>query len=145
MKQTKGKFQKKFPKKKAYSSVVAVKKEKQVPPAPRPSLKETDIEQFTDFLFLWLGEKEEKVKKQLRAIVEVLRYEKIKKLMEKTSLIDAGEGLLTMDGKRKRTLGGIFFYLCKRHYAYQVRAIFAPLKRQARRKVEKRPGKQKGG
>jgi hypothetical protein len=44
-------------------------------------------------------------------------------LVKEAQEIEAGDGLMTADGERRRTLGGVFFYLARFRLAPPVRRI----------------------
>src|SRR5436305_5649478 len=58
-----------------------------------------------------LGETEEGPREQLVHIVWALGRTQARALLERTREIEAGEGLLVPDGSRRRTPGGVYFYL----------------------------------
>jgi hypothetical protein len=60
-----------------------------------------------------LGETEEKPIFQIARAIDFLGLEKAEELVKKAQEVYAGEGLLTKDGSRKRTLGGCFFRLAR--------------------------------
>lgn len=49
-------------------------------------------------------------------VVTLLGFERVDKLIDEAAAIFAGEGMLVADGSRKRTLGGVFFALCKQQF-----------------------------
>ena len=60
-----------------------------------------------------LGEVEREPLKKLKAVVKILGPEQALALCEKALDIDRGEGMFTRDGSRRRTPGGVFFYLVR--------------------------------
>lgn len=58
-----------------------------------------------------LGEQEDPQRRQIENIVWALGQVQAWALMLDAQEIDAGEGMMTPDGSRRRTVGGIFFYL----------------------------------
>src|SRR5436305_2820998 len=77
------------------------------PRKPRePSVHETAM-----FIADALGETEEGPREQLVHVVWALGRTQARALLERTLEIEAGEGLLVPDGSRRRTPGGVYFYL----------------------------------
>ena len=77
-----------------------------------------------------LGETNETPLAEIRRVIEVLGEEKALSILDETSKVDAGEGMLTDDGKQRRTLGGIFFKLVKNQTTPKERGkIFGPSSR----------------
>lgn len=70
-----------------------------------------------------LGETEEVPLRQLTAIVMLCGTNFAEALLQETELIEAAEGLKTSDGKRRRTKGGVFFYLARHRMARPIRAV----------------------
>lgn len=60
-----------------------------------------------------LGETEEVPIRQIESIVKVMGEEFAKAAVQETLEIEEKGGLKTEDGKRRRTVGGVFFYLVK--------------------------------
>jgi hypothetical protein len=60
-----------------------------------------------------LGESEPEPLTQLQAVVEILGVEKATALCEKAVELEQQGGMLTKDGTRRKTVGGVFFYLVR--------------------------------
>ena len=60
-----------------------------------------------------LGESEPEPLTQLQAVVEILGVEKATALCEKALELEQQGGMLTKDGTRRKTVGGVFFYLVR--------------------------------
>jgi hypothetical protein len=60
-----------------------------------------------------LGESEPEPLAQLQAVVEILGVEKATALCEKAVELEQQGGMLTKDGTRRKTVGGVFFYLVR--------------------------------
>src|SRR5579859_5383478 len=60
-----------------------------------------------------LGETGETPCAQIRRALKVLGAEQVQALLQEALSIEAGEGILIRDGSRRRTLGGVFFYLLR--------------------------------
>ena len=60
-----------------------------------------------------LGESEPEPLTQLQAVVEILGVEKATALCEKAVELEQQGGMLTKDGTRRKTVGGVSFYLVR--------------------------------
>ena len=60
-----------------------------------------------------LGEVEREPLKKLKAVVKILGPDKGLALCEKALEVEQQGGMLTQDGTRRRTPGGVFFYLVR--------------------------------
>jgi phosphorylated adapter RNA export protein len=60
-----------------------------------------------------LGEVEREPLKKLKAVVKILGPEKSLALCEKALEVEQQGGMMTRDGTRRRTPGGVFFYLVR--------------------------------
>ncbi|MEO1290910.1 MAG: hypothetical protein AAFV93_24500 [Chloroflexota bacterium] len=85
-----------------------------------------EIKTATDEFAKALGEKDEKPVGQIALMVEHLGKEWVQARIDETNKIEEGEGLKTDDGKRRRTKGGVFFYLSKGKMEDEVRAKIFP-------------------
>ena len=74
-----------------------------------------------------LGETKFPVLRQLDRCIAVLGEATIDDVLAETEQIEQGAGLLTTDGKRRRTKGGVFLYLAREHATPEQRAIIFPL------------------
>lgn len=70
-----------------------------------------------------LEEEEEVPLRQLQAIVMLCGTNFAEAILKETEEIEAGEGILTSDGERRRTKGGVFFYLARFRMPQALRAI----------------------
>lgn len=77
-----------------------------------------------------LGETGDLQQRQIRHIVWALGRKQALALAEQAVQIDANEGMMVPDGSRRRTVGGIFFYLAytygKPEEGKQIRKLFRP-------------------
>ena len=83
-----------------------------------------------------LGESEKRPLEQLRLVTDCLGPEKVLELLAETEQVEVQGGMLVPDGSRRRTPGGVFFALARRHLSNKDRhRIFgimpAPQKRTA--------------
>jgi len=60
-----------------------------------------------------LGETDEIPSAQIRRALKVLGAEQVQAFLQEALTIEAGEGMLVRDGSRRRTVGGVFFYLLR--------------------------------
>jgi hypothetical protein len=82
--------------------------------APQPpTISPMDRAEAVKTIAAKLGEVEREPLKKLKAVVKILGPEQALALCEKALDIDRGEGMLTQDGTRRRTPGGVFFYLVR--------------------------------
>jgi hypothetical protein len=58
-----------------------------------------------------LGERDRVAVECIRRIVELIGVERAQALVDQARRLDAAGGMVTHDGRRRRTLGGIFFFL----------------------------------
>ena len=87
-------------------------------------------EQVVKKIATTLGETNETPLAEIRRVIEVLGEEKALSILDETCKADAGEGMLTDDGKRRRTLGGIYFKFVKNQCTAKERGkIFGPSSR----------------
>lgn len=72
-----------------------------------------------------LNETDEKPISQIVQIVELIGEEETLSYLQKTQEIEAGEGMMTEKGDRRRTPGGVFFYLVRGGMTWsQRRSVF---------------------
>ena len=72
-----------------------------------------------------LGETEHSPREQIRKIVELCGTDFARTALQEALEVEARGGLMTRDGKRRRTVGGVFFYLVRgKITAEQSREIF---------------------
>jgi hypothetical protein len=92
---------------------------------PPPALPPQDgllVEQLAAIL----GETTRRVHTQIQRIVTMLGAEVAEQLANQAYVLHAGVGLLTLDGKQQRTLGGIFLRLAKEQATDQQRVLIFP-------------------
>jgi hypothetical protein len=74
-----------------------------------------------------LGETEKYALRQIKGIMMLCGPEFTQSILEEAKEIEASGGLKTVDGKRKRTFGGVFFFLARGRMAPELRrAVFSP-------------------
>lgn len=79
-----------------------------------------------------LGETERQPIAQIRAIIRLCGLEFAEKMVEEALAIEANGGLMTRDGQRRRTLGGVYFFLARGRMGYGPRRrIFGPAQHEA--------------
>ncbi len=72
-----------------------------------------EVEETIFYIAGHLKETQKKAIKQIRKIVSVLGCDLAMDYLKKSREIDRQGGMMVASGKRKRTVGGIFFYLVK--------------------------------
>jgi len=86
-----------------------------------------------------LGEAEWGPRKLIEAVVDLCGVEFAQQLLDESLRIDADGGMMVVNEERKRTLGGIFFYLARGRMPLETRKIvFPPHNLKAKKK--KKPG-----
>jgi hypothetical protein len=70
-----------------------------------------------------LGETEEVPLRQLTAIVMLCGTNFAEAILHETELVESSEGIATVEGDRRRTKGGVFFYLARHRMAKPIRAV----------------------
>jgi hypothetical protein len=98
------------------------------PPPPPPEALEK-----AQPLAVILGETEEKPIAHIARAIDFLGLEKAEELLKQAQEVYAGEGLLTKDQSRKRTLGGCFFRLVReavtiKQWRKKIKPIAKPVK-----------------
>ena len=73
-----------------------------------------------------LGEKSGKPLQQIVLLIEKCGLDFVKRIMAETVATEAAGGLVTQDGKRRRTKGGVFFFLAKGQMDPQYRTDIFP-------------------
>lgn len=70
-----------------------------------------------------LGETENVPLRELEAIVQVCGVSFAQAILKETEEVEASGGLMTSDGKKRRTKGGVFFYLARYRMSRNARYI----------------------
>jgi RNA recognition motif-containing protein len=70
-----------------------------------------------------LGEKDPKPTRQIEMMVRLCGTSFVQAIIDEAIALDAAEGLMTLDGKRRRSKGGVFFYLAHNRVSAPVRHI----------------------
>jgi hypothetical protein len=73
-----------------------------------------------------LGEENEGPIHQLELILEHVGKDFLAEILAETQKIEENGGMMTDDGKRRRTMGGVFFYLAKGKIDARVRQLIFP-------------------
>lgn len=73
-----------------------------------------------------LGEKEFGPRRLIQSIVEVCGAEFVQQMVQETQEVEAQGGMLLLDGTRKRTTGGVFFYLARGRMSAEARKAVFP-------------------
>jgi hypothetical protein len=93
---------------------------------PLMSMEPEKIQAYALEVATELGETEEGPLRQITLLVEHAGEEFVKAALEETRKIEEGEGIKTEDGLRRRTKGGVFFYITKGKLSPEVRQIVYP-------------------
>ena len=90
-------------------------------------LKRLGIKADVDRIAQRLGETERTPRHQIALIVELCGVEFADFMLENTRLIEENGGMMTANGKRRRSVGGTYLYLVRHSLPYDLRrAIFPP-------------------
>ncbi len=80
---------------------------------PSPEHAPRTVDEITDEIAAQLGETEPSPRKQLKRAVRILGPAQVQALLDRTLDIERSGGLMLPDGSRRRTPGGVFFYLIR--------------------------------
>jgi phosphorylated adapter RNA export protein len=94
-----------------------VNEQKQVEVARRQEARA--FRQTVDQIAEALGEKEKRVVEKIEDIVSNLGTDEAMGFLQETQKIEQQGGMMVPDGSRRRTPGGVFFYLVKQHQKEQ--------------------------
>lgn len=92
--------------------------------APKRMPINQETMQFIRFVWTCLDETQRIPQTRIKEIVCILGCDKVKNLMQETLRIEQQGGMLTFDQSKRRTPGGVFFFLCKRYYRHQLVSVF---------------------
>ncbi|MFC1959926.1 hypothetical protein ACFLYO_04380 [Chloroflexota bacterium] len=70
-----------------------------------------------------LGETEKKPIRQIAAMVQLCGHAFVRAIVEETEALEAGEGIMLEREERRRTKGGVFFYLARHRMAQAIHQI----------------------
>jgi phosphorylated adapter RNA export protein len=88
---------------------------------PTTNMTANEVEQT---IAEYLGETEPEPLRLLRKVIKKLRPEQALAFLKETQEIEAQGGLLLPDGSRRRTPGGVYFYLVRTKGSKPVRVLF---------------------
>jgi len=80
---------------------------------PSPEHAPRAVAELTDEIAAHLGETESGPRKTIKRAVRILGPVQVQALLDRTLEIERTGGLLLPDGSRRRTPGGVFFYLIR--------------------------------
>lgn len=86
-----------------------------------------------------LGETKVHVLHQLERCLRLLGAATVDEVLRETEQIEQGTGLLTKDGKRRRTKGGVFLYLARGRCTPEQRALIFPVTEWQARHAARKP------
>lgn len=92
----------------------------------KETLSAEEIQSLAQAVGEKLGEKSGKPLQQIALLIEKCGLDFVKKMMAETEATEAAGGLRTQDGKRRRTKGGVFFFLAKGQMDPQYRTDIFP-------------------
>lgn len=100
--------------------------ETQAEETQQEALSPEDIKKHAQQFAESLGETDAKPIGQIEQLIDKCGLDFVKKLMEETDKIEAKEGIKTHDRKRRRTKGGVFFFLAKGRMDAKIRQEIFP-------------------
>lgn len=74
---------------------------------------EEELEETCFFITSHLNETKKPARTQIRKIVQVIGTDKALQFLKQAREVERAGGMLTMNGKKRRTIGGVFFYLVR--------------------------------
>jgi hypothetical protein len=102
-------------------------------------MEELDIQQLAHAIAKTLNESSRYAIQQIEHLIVHLGLEFVQAQVEETQRIEANGGLTTKNGKRRRTLGGVFFHVVKSKLTPDQRAlVFPPIDWKKRKAAKKR-------
>jgi hypothetical protein len=96
----------------------------------------------TELIADQLGETEEEPRRLIYRIVKHLGVDPSLAFLQRTHEIEAAGGLMLPDGSRRRTIGGVYFYLVRHETAPEISRLIFPPAYKRRRQQEKAQGDQ---
>lgn len=100
--------------------------ETQTEKAQEKTLSPEDIQKEAQKIAEILGETDEQPLGQIAQVIEKCGLELVQKVTEETNKIEEKGGMKTHDGKRRRTKGGVFFFIIKGRMDADVRQEIFP-------------------
>ncbi len=88
--------------------------------------KKNEVQMLADEIAGKLEETEKRPRTQIRRIIEEAGADFAQQLLQDTLEIEVQGGMETLDGKRRRTVGGVFFKLAKERLPADIRAKIFP-------------------
>lgn len=89
-------------------------------------MEKQEIKQYAQEVAEKLGETDEKPIQQMELIIEHMGKEFVEQQLQKTEDIEANGGMKIEDKSRRRTKGGVFFYIAKANIPPDTRALIFP-------------------
>lgn len=114
---------------------IAVSPAKPSFPLPKPTQEQRDLAKE---IAAQLGETETAPSRQILRLVQVCSCGFSRTILAEALELEAAGGLMVLDGTRRRTQGGVFFYLARGRMSYDAQgAIFPRRKEKKKREAEK--------
>lgn len=90
------------------------------------TMEKSEIKVYTQEVAEKLGETEEQPLHQIELLIEHAGREFVQEMLDQTLRIEEKDGMKTEDGKRRRTPGGVFFYISKGKLDAEIRQQIFP-------------------
>lgn len=108
-------------------------------------MDDLDIQKSAKTVAKALNERNAHAISKIGKLIELLGMDFVQKNLEETLAIEAKDGMKTNNGKRRRTPGGVFFYLIRPKLSTEQQAlIFPPIdwkKRRSKKKAKEKATK----
>ncbi len=82
-------------------------------------MQEQELNDLTTTVAAQLGETEQIPIHQIRRVIRTLGPERAQQFVQQTLEVEAQGGMMLPDGSRRRTPGGVFFYLVRRNISWK--------------------------
>lgn len=96
------------------------------PISPTPETPPEEIQAVAEELIAALNEVDEKPRRQIRLIVEYCGATFARDILHETLEVEASGGLMLPDDSRRRTIGGVYFYLARHRMTNQLQHRIFP-------------------
>lgn len=110
---------------------------------PTTRLRNKEIKETAAKIAARLGETEYVPRKQIERVIFVCGVEFVQQALHDALQIEAEGGLLTFDGTRRRTLGGVFFHLVRQRVDKKTKGNIFYYRPKSKKKPKQQPSEQR--